>query len=79
MFMTHRWTLDYPEDLNFVKSVYKEFNYAEYFDFEEILNLLNKKPELSKLNSMYNGVNWYRNEKDNLKTIDPSLYKVSLE
>ena len=79
MFMTHRWTLDFPEDLNFVKSIYREFNYAEYFNFEEILNLLDKKPKLSKLNSMHNGVNWYRNEKDNLKTIDPSLYRVSLE
>ena len=40
--MTHRWTLDYPEDLIFIKAVYKEFNYKEYFSFEEILNLLKK-------------------------------------
>ncbi|WP_440647141.1 cytidylyltransferase domain-containing protein [Candidatus Pelagibacter sp. HIMB1521] len=76
MFMTHRWTLDYPEDLIFIKAVYKEFNYKEYFSFEEILNLLKKKPELSKLNSMHNGINWYRNEASNLKTIDSSQYKI---
>ena len=75
MFMKYRWTLDYLEDMNFVKAIYKHFNYAEYFGFAEILELLKKKPELEKINSVYKGVNWYRNEKNNLKTINASLYK----
>jgi spore coat polysaccharide biosynthesis protein SpsF len=79
MFMTHRWTLDYPEDLKFIKAIYREFKDVDYFSFTEILNLLKKKPELTKLNSIYNGVNWYRNEKENLKTIDSSLYQHNLE
>jgi len=74
MFMTHRWTLDYPEDLHFIEQVYKYFDYSEDFDFYDILNLLKVNPMLSKINSKYNGVNWYRNEKKNLKTIDSSLY-----
>lgn len=75
MFMNYRWTLDYPEDLEFIKNIYAELGNAEYFGFDEILELLTKKPRLKKINSMYNGVNWYRNEKENLKTIDSTLYK----
>ncbi len=74
MFMTHRWTLDYPEDLQFIEQIYKYFDYSEEFNFYDILNLLKIKPMLSKINSKYNGVNWYRNEKKNLKTVDSSLY-----
>ena len=76
--MTHRWTIDYPEDMKFIKEVYKEFSYRDYFGFEEILDLLKTKPEISKINSKYNGINWYRNEKDNLKTISSTEYRSNL-
>lgn len=78
MFMTHRWTIDYPEDMNFVKEVYKEFNYSDYFGFDEILDLLKIKPEISKINKKYNGINWYRNEKNNLKTINSNEYRLNI-
>ena len=63
MFIIRRWTIDYPEDMKFIKEVYKKFSYRDYFGFEEILDLLKTKPEISKINSKYNGINWYRNEK----------------
>ena len=76
MFKTHRWTMDYQEDLNFVKEVYKEFNFSEDFFFEDILKLLKEKPNLKKINEKFNGINWYRNVPDKLKTINKNLYKL---
>tara|TARA_Y100000768_G_scaffold351645_1_gene302696 strand:+ start:455 stop:1180 length:726 start_codon:yes stop_codon:yes gene_type:complete len=46
----HRWTIDYPEDLRFVKKVFKQFRYANDFKMRDIINLLKKKPELMKIN-----------------------------
>ena len=43
----HRWTIDYLEDLKFVKKVYKEFNYRNNFNMNDVLKLL-KKPEIQK-------------------------------
>ena len=75
MFKSHRWTLDYKEDLDFIKAVYKEFDYRENFLFEDIIKLLDEKPNIKKLNEKYKGINWYRNVPNKLKTIDSSLYK----
>jgi len=46
----HRWTIDYKEDLKFVKKVYKEFNYKNSFQMKDILRLLKKKPEIMNIN-----------------------------
>lgn len=75
MFLSHRWTLDYPEDLEFVKRVYREFDYDELFGLTDILALLESKPEIKEINNMYNGVNWYRNEINNLKTVSQDEYR----
>ncbi len=75
MFKSHRWTLDYQLDLKFVKEIYREFNFSEDFFFEDILNLLEEKPFIKKINEQYNGINWYRNVPDKLKTINKNLYK----
>ena len=55
----HRWTIDYKQDLKFVKKVYKEFNYKNSFLMKDILKLLKKKPELMK-------INYYLKKKQNL-------------
>jgi len=73
MFKTHRWTLDYPEDFNFIESIYKEFDYSNNFYFDDLIKLLLEKPFLAKINAMHNGVNWYRNVPTKLRTIDNSL------
>jgi spore coat polysaccharide biosynthesis protein SpsF len=39
------------------------------FSLEDILILLDIKPEIYALNSIYAGVNWYRNHLDELSTI----------
>lgn len=51
-----RWTIDYPEDFEFVKQIYHNlYNEKSVFGMDDVLNLLKKKPELSTINSKYVG------------------------
>jgi len=75
--MTHRFTIDYQEDYEFIKKVYDElYNKKPDFSLEDILNLLNENPDIKKINEKYNGVNWYRNHLDELKTIKQNQTKI---
>ncbi|GMU96837.1 cytidylyltransferase domain-containing protein [Ignavibacterium album] len=75
--MTHRFTIDYPEDYEFIKLVYDELYFKNpRFGLIDILDLLESKPELKTINEKYNGVNWYRNHLDELKTITPDQTKI---
>lgn len=68
--MSHRWTLDYEEDLEFIQTVYQELYFQNpQFGMEDILALLKRKPQIEKINRKYAGVNWYRHHLDELKTI----------
>ena len=70
--MTHRFTIDYKEDYEFIKRDYDElYPKKNRFGLKDILKLLEDKPELKKINNMYAGVNWYRNHINELKTISP--------
>lgn len=74
--MTHRFTIDYNEDYEFIKKIYDElYDNNDRFGLNDILDLLEKKPEIKKLNQMYVGVNWYRNHINELKTISPNQTK----
>jgi len=62
-----RWTVDYQEDLEFVRVVFQNL-YTEHkiFGMSEILELLNEKPEISRINSKYDskdGIRWYESLK----------------
>lgn len=74
MFMTHRFTLDYPEDWEFVERIYTEFGHGE-FSFDDVLDLLKRKPEIAKLNDKHNGVNWYRTVEGKLKTVKKDRFR----
>ena len=68
--MSHRFTLDYIEDYQFIKTIYDElYPINPQFDLNDILNLLDKKPNIMQINQHLNGVNWYRNHINELKTI----------
>jgi spore coat polysaccharide biosynthesis protein SpsF len=69
--MTHRWTIDYPEDYEFLRRVYDELWTPAHplFTLGEILALLERRPNLSAINARYAGVNWYRHHLDELTTI----------
>jgi len=76
--MSHRFTIDYEKDYNFIKQVYDElYPINNKFTLQEILDLLNRKPEIKKVNEEYCGVNWYRNHLDELKTITKEQTKIN--
>lgn len=75
--MNYRFTIDYEKDYNFIKQVYDElYPVNNKFTLEDILNLLNQKPDIKKINEEYCGVNWYRNHLDELKTITSDQTKI---
>lgn len=75
--MSHRWTIDYQEDYDFIKRVYNELWTPNHpgFSLYEILGLLVLKPELCSINQKYVGVNWYRHHLNDLKTISAKQTK----
>ncbi len=50
-----RWTLDFPEDYEFMKQIFSGlYSHDKIFYMRDILDLLEKKPELILMNSMHN-------------------------
>jgi len=67
--LKERWTVDYEEDYLFVKQVYEHlYNAGRVFYMKDILELLDRQPEIRKINQKYMGMNWWANEWNNLKT-----------
>ena len=49
-----RWTVDYQEDLDFVRVVFKEFTGREnVFSYQEVLNFLKESPEVPSRNQKF--------------------------
>jgi spore coat polysaccharide biosynthesis protein SpsF len=49
-----RWTVDYPEDLVFIREIYKTFDKKnKIFTIADILNFLKKNPPISKINAKW--------------------------
>lgn len=68
--LSHRWTLDYPEDYAFIRRIYEElYPLNPAFSIDDILALLKAKPELASINNAFLGVNWYRHHLHELKTV----------
>lgn len=68
--MSHRWTIDYEEDYQFIRSVYDGLYLSDpEFSLEDILGFLNENPDVAGLNAQYAGVNWYRNHLDELASV----------
>jgi spore coat polysaccharide biosynthesis protein SpsF len=75
--MSHRFTIDYEKDYNFIKRVYDElYQINNKFTLKDILDLLDRKPDIKKINEEYCGVNWYRNHLNELKTISSNQTKI---
>lgn len=71
--MSHRYTLDYAEDYALIQAIFDElYPRRPLFGVEEILRLLEDRPDLRRLNQQYLGVNWYRHHLDELHTIRPA-------
>lgn len=54
LFVTDRWTVDYPEDFEFVKAVFEElYKEKKIFLMDDILILLTNKPEIRSINQKF--------------------------
>lgn len=58
---THRFTIDYPEDYAFISRVYDELwtPARPVFGLTDILDLLERKPEVRSLNERWLGQSWH--------------------
>jgi len=67
---SHRFTVDYEEDYQFVARIYESLHdpCEAPFSLEDILDLLERRPELMRINAKYAGVNWYRHHLNELRT-----------
>jgi spore coat polysaccharide biosynthesis protein SpsF len=75
--MTHRFTIDYAEDYQFIARVFEELGGAgQVFGLPEILELLDRKPEIMAINAQHVGVNWYRHHLGELKQISAAQTKI---
>ena len=50
-FGDYRWTVDTPEDLEFMRQVYSRFDGRDDFSWKEMLDLVHDEPELMKINA----------------------------
>jgi spore coat polysaccharide biosynthesis protein SpsF len=50
-FGDYRWTVDTPEDLEFMRQVYSRFDGRDDFTWKEVLDLVHDEPGLMKINS----------------------------
>jgi spore coat polysaccharide biosynthesis protein SpsF len=50
-FGDYRWTVDTPEDLEFMQQVYAHFDGRDDFSWKEVLDLVHDNPELMKINA----------------------------
>lgn len=46
----YRWTVDHKEDLEVVREIFKEFGTDRVFHMEEIVKLMQRRPELQEIN-----------------------------
>jgi spore coat polysaccharide biosynthesis protein SpsF len=79
--MSHRFTVDYAEDLEFVQAVYDGLllRCGPVFGTAEILAFLKTRPEIFALNARYAGVNWYRHHLAELQTVGPEHTRRPVE
>jgi spore coat polysaccharide biosynthesis protein SpsF len=45
----HRWTVDTPEDLQLVRLIFEDFGHGD-FDWQSVMTLLERRPDLSTIN-----------------------------
>lgn len=75
--MTHRFTIDYAADYQFIETVFDElYPVNPLFGVQDILSLLERRPDIYELNAGYAGVNWYRLHLDELKTVSAGQTKL---
>jgi spore coat polysaccharide biosynthesis protein SpsF len=51
-YSSHRWTLDTPEDLAFIRAIYARVEDRGNFGWRDVLGILDREPELVEMNRM---------------------------
>jgi spore coat polysaccharide biosynthesis protein SpsF len=78
--MTHRFTIDYQADYRFVAAVYDElWSHQRIFSLDDIMALLEERPDIRAINARYAGVNWYRHHLGELRTVDGTQTRHAFE
>jgi spore coat polysaccharide biosynthesis protein SpsF len=50
-FGDYRWTVDTPEDLEFMRKVYRRFDGRDDFSWKDVLELVHNEPQLMQINA----------------------------
>ena len=50
-FGDYRWTVDTPEDLEFIRQIYSRFEGRDDFSWKEVLDLVHNEPQLMEINA----------------------------
>ena len=67
----YRWTLDYPEDYEFVRVVYERlYPSRPDFDTADLMALVDRDPSVHNINANRQGNVWYEQHLDALKTVE---------
>ncbi len=78
--MSHRWTIDYEADYQFIAAVYEAlYPIDSLFSLEDVLRFTAAHPEVEALNRDYAGVNWYRHHLDELRTVSAAQTRRETE
>ncbi|MCG7851109.1 MAG: glycosyltransferase family protein [Methanosarcinaceae archaeon] len=48
---SRRWTVDTPEDLEFIRTLFSKKNCKIYFSWKEVLHFLDENPDLERINA----------------------------
>ena len=75
------FTLDYPDDYALVARSTRPSGErtGRGSRLEDVLALLEERPELREVNARYAGVNWYRHHLSDLRTVPASATRASAE
>ena len=47
----YRWTLDTPEDLELLRTIYERFGNEDAFTWRDVIQLMEREPALAEVNS----------------------------
>jgi spore coat polysaccharide biosynthesis protein SpsF len=50
-FGTYRWTVDTPEDLEFIRQLYSRFGSRDDFSWKDVLDVVHHEPQLMQINA----------------------------
>jgi spore coat polysaccharide biosynthesis protein SpsF len=65
-----RWTLDYPEDYEFIREVFESlYPHNPWFSMQDVLAMLDARPALREVNANRASYTWHAMHADELRTI----------